>query len=1097
MKKRLQGFLMLFLALVVQVSFAQTRTISGTVTDDSGVPLPGVNVLISGTTTGTQTDFDGLYSIEASTGDVLTFSYVGFSPQDVTVGTSSTIDVQLAAGEALEEVVVTAQGIKREKKALGYAVSEVASDELEQRPESDVARVLSGKASGVEITAQNGTSGSATNVVIRGYTSINGSNQALFVVDGVPFASDTNSSDTFVNGNTGSSRFLDIDPNNIASVTVLKGLAAATLYGTDGRNGVILITTKANSAQGAKKKTEITLNQSFFFNEIASLPDYQQDYGGGFNQSFGWFFSNYGPNFNPNGVDGYLNDPAGIVDANGNVPHPYSTNAFLNNFLGGDNELYQSFQGVDYAYKPYASVENFFRTGSVSSTSLNIRGASNDGNMSFNVNFGHTDDEGFTPGNSLTRNTLSVGGRAKLSNKFTVTGILNYSRTDFKTPPVAASDGNANYGLSVFGQVFFTPISVDLMGLPFEIPETGGSIYYRNGNDIVNPRWIVANAQNSQLTNRVFGNAQLSYEFNDNVSFLYRGGIDIYNERNVSYSNKGGVNSERDQFGYYETWDNNSTNFNHYAALSGNYDLTADQKLNVSFLIGGSILGEYFDQQGTASSNQIVYGVQRHFNYSNQLPIQSSRERNTIGLFGDLSFEYDNFLYLSLSGRNDWISNLITENNSQFYPSVSASFIPTSAIEGFGGGNSLGLNYLKLRAGLGSSAGFPSGYPTVPTLQQSTQQNGGAVGGSNGVVTNTVRNVLANPDLKPELISEWEVGFDARLLKNRLDISLSYYDRTTKNLIVDRPLSPSSGYTETRDNIGKVEGTGWEADLGVDIFKSNEANGFSWNSRVNFTTNKQIVTEQASAQIVYAGFVDQGNAAIEGEQLGVIIGSRVQRDDNGNFVVGNDGFYLPETQIAIDENNNEVPVGTEGSRTITPIIGNPNPDYIMNFINTISYKNLTLGFQISHVSGGDIYSQTIGTLLGRGLINPDRREPFILPGVLADGSPNRKQLDNSSFYFDNVLFGPSELRIYDASVIRLKELSLSYNMPKKWLDKTPFGNLSITAAGYNLWYDAYNTPDRANFDPNVAGIGVGNGRGFDYLNGPSARRYGLSVKATF
>ena len=1097
MKKRLQGFLMLFAALVVQVSFAQTRTISGTVTDDSGVPLPGVNVLISGTSTGTQTDFDGLYSIEASTGDVLTFSYVGFSPQDVTVGTSSTIDVQLTAGEALEEVVVTAQGIKREKKALGYAVSEVASDELEQRPESDVARVLSGKASGVEITAQNGTSGSATNVVIRGYTSINGSNQALFVVDGVPFASDTNSSGSFVNGNTGSSRFLDIDPNNIASVTVLKGLAAATLYGTDGRNGVILITTKANSGQGAKKKTEITLNQSFFFNEIASLPDYQQEYGGGFNQSFGWFFSNYGPNFNPNGVDGYLNDPAGIVDANGNVPHPYSTNAFLRNFLGGENELYQSYQGVDYAYRPYASVENFFRTGSVSSTSLNIRGASDDGNMSFNVNFGHTDDEGFTPGNSLTRNTLSVGGRAKLTNKFTVTGILNYSRTNFVTPPVAASDGNANYGLSVFGQVFFTPISVDLMGLPYEIPETGGSIYYRNGNDIVNPRWIVANAQNGQLTNRVFGNAQLSYEFNDNVSFLYRGGVDFYNERNHSYSNRGGVNSDRDRFGYYETWDNNRTNFNHYAAFSGNYDLTADQKLNVSFLVGGSSLGEYSDQQGVASTSQIVYNVQRHFNFENQLPIQSTYERNTIGLFGDLSFEYDNYLYLSLSGRNDWISNLISENNSQFYPSVSASFIPTSAFEGFGGGNSLGLNYLKLRAGLGSSAGFPGGYPTVNTIGQSTQVAGGAVGGPSGIVTNAVSNTLANPNLRPELISEWEVGFDARLLKNRLDVSLSYYDRTTEDQIVGIPLSVSSGYTSTTGNIGKVEGTGWEVDLGVDIFQSSEPTGFNWNTRVNFTTNEQIVTELGSDQIVYAGFSDLGNAAIQGEQLGVIVGSRILRDDNGDYVVGNDGFYVSETEVYIDAAGNEVEAGTDGARSIAPIIGNPNPDYVMNLINTISYQNFTLGFQLSHVSGGDIYSQTIGTLLGRGLINPDRREPFILPGVLADGSPNRQQLDNSSFYFDNVLFGPSELRIYDASVIRLKELSLSYSMPKKWLDKTPFGNLSITAAGYNLWYDAYNTPDRANFDPNVAGIGVGNGRGFDYLNGPSSRRYGLSVKATF
>ena len=288
-----------------------------------------------------------------------------------------------------------------------------------------------------------------------------------------------------------------------------------------------------------------------------------------------------------------------------------------------------------------------------------------------------------------------------------------------------------------------------------------------------------------------------------------------------------------------------------------------------------------------------------------------------------------------------------------------------------------------------------------------------------------------------------------------------------------------------------------EADLGIDILKSREAGGLNWNSRVNFTTNKQIVTEQEDDQIVYAGFSNLGNAAIQGEQLGVIVGSRVRRDDNGNFVVGNDGFYTSEEEIAIDANGNEVAIGTPGSRTISPIIGNPNPDYVMNFINSISYKNFTLGFQISHVKGGDIYSQTIATLLGRGLINPDRREPFILPGVLADGTINTKQIDNSSFYFDNVLFGPSELQIYDASVIRLKELSLSYNMPKKWLEKTPFGNLSITAAGYNLWFDAYNTPDRANFDPNVAGLGVGNGRGFDYLNGPSSRRYGLSVKASF
>ncbi len=1098
MKTKFSGILTLLLAFVVQITFAQEKTISGTITGQDGLPLPGVNIIVQGTTNGSQTDFDGKYSINASAGQVLLFTYVGLKDRTITVGASNTINVTMEEDAAvLDEVIVTAQGIRREKKALGYAVSEVESKDIEQRPDSDIARVLSGKASGVDIQSQNGTSGSATNVVIRGYTSINGSNQALFVVDGVPFSSSTNSQDDFVTGNVGSSRFLDIDPNNIASISVLKGLAAATLYGADGRNGVILITTKANSGKAGPKKTDITINQSYFFNKIASLPDYQDNYGNGFNQAFGWFFSNYGPNFNPNGVDGYLNDPSGLIDDNGTLPHPYSTSNFLRRFLGGQNELFQQFQGVRYDYKPYNSVEDFFRTGGISSTSINVRGASTDGDITYNANYGNTTDEGFTPGNRVRRNNLSVGGTAKLSNKFTVSGILNYSNTDFVTPPVAAGDGNANFGLSVFGQVFFTPRSVDLNGLPFELPENGGSIYYRNGNDIVNPRWIIKNAQRSQLTNRVYGQSSLSYDFTDNLKLTYRLGIDFYNERNKGYSNKNGVNDEQDVFGFLDTYDNNSKNINHYAALNGLINLTSDEKLNLNFVVGATSLSEVFDQQGVASTRQIVFGIQRHFNFANQTPIQFTQERNIAGVFGDLSFEYDNFLYLSLSARNDWVSNLTKENNSQFYPSASISFLPTSAFEGFGDGNSWGLNYLKLRAGLGSSAGFPTGYPTLNTIGQFTRQNGGDRGGAGGIVTNTVSNILANPDLKPELISEIEVGFDARFLKNRLDVSLSYYKRTTEDLIVFKPLAPSTGFTDTQTNIGKVEGTGWEADLGFDIFQSKTEGGFSWNSRVNFTTNEQIVTEQEDDQIVYAGFTNQGNAAIEGQQLGVLIGSRIQRDANGNLVVGTDGFYRFQEEIAIDANGNEVPLGTEGSRTISPIIGNPNPDYVMNFINSISFKNFTLGFQISHVKGGDIYSQTIGTLLGRGLINPDRRETFILPGVTLDGEPNRQQIDNASFYFDNILFGPTELRVYDASVIRLNEVSLSYNLPQRWLDNTPFGSLSITASGNNLWYDAYNTPDRANFDPNVAGLGVGNGRGFDYLNGPSAKRYGMSVKITF
>jgi hypothetical protein len=261
-----------------------------------------------------------------------------------------------------------------------------------------------------------------------------------------------------------------------------------------------------------------------------------------------------------------------------------------------------------------------------------------------------------------------------------------------------------------------------------------------------------------------------------------------------------------------------------------------------------------------------------------------------------------------------------------------------------------------------------------------------------------------------------------------------------------------------------------------------------------------IVTEQADDQIIFGGTTATwlgGNAAIEGQPLGVIVGSRIERDENDNYVVSASGSYGEEDVMAIDANGNEVPIGTEGSRQITPIIGNPEPDYVMNFINTVKYKNFTLGWQLSHTAGGDIVAKTVATLLGRGGIVKDRKNTFVLPGVRNDGTPNTLQINNSTYWYNNVLFGPAELSVYDGSVVRLQELSLSYSFPQKFLDKTPFGALSLTATGFNLWYDAYNTPDAANFDPNVAGTGVGNARGWDFLNGPSSKRYGISIKASF
>jgi len=926
-------------------------------------------------------------------------------------------------------------------------------------------------------TSQSGLSGSGTSIIIRGLSTFSGSNQPLFIVDGVPFDSGTNSvgsidgnsGDDFVDGNNGSSRFLDLDPNNIESVNVLKGLAAATLYGTAGRNGVILITTKNGAAGASASKNEITVTSSIFFNEIASLPDYQDEYGNGFDQAFGWFFSNWGPSFERDGIAGWGAQSA--IDDNGTLAHPYSTST------SAIRAAFPEFAGARYDWKPYDSVEKFFRTGVVQTNSVNVRGASSDGKVSYNANFGHLDDQGFTPGNQLRRYTVGMGGRAELSNKFTVSGTLNFSNTNFVTPPVAASTGNSVFGTgsSIFANLFYTPRSVDIQGLPFESPIDGSSVYYRQNNSIQHPLWTVKNARNQQVTNRVFGNAALSYNINDNLNLTYRFGLDVYSENNTNYQNKGGVGgSVATQSGILQTWNNTNTINDHNLILTGQYELS--EKVGFSFNAGATTRREVFDQNGVASSGQQVFGVLRHFNFALQDEIQFLQERNIAGAYGQLDFDYDRMIYLTLAGRNDWVSNLSRDNRSIFYPSASLSLIPTKLIPGLQSQG--GVNYMKIRAGYGTSANFPTGYPVASTLNLNTQSF--QDGSGNDVVGNTSANLLGNPNLKPELLSEIEVGLETRLFDSRVSLDVSYYSRTTSDLIIDRPLDPSTGYTTTQTNIGEIKSDGWEIDLGADIFRS-DSDGFGWNVNANWSMNNSEVTDLGldTDIVVYAGFSNLGNAAIVGEQLGVIVGSRIARNDNGEFLVNAAGDYVEE----------------EG----TFIIGDPNPDWQLNVANTFKYKNFSLNFLLNYIHGGDIYSRTTSVLLGRGLTTDtvDRLNTFILPGVLADGTPNTRQINNSTFYFNNVLFGPDELGVFDASTIRLQEVGLSYAIPKKFLDKTPFGSLSFTVSGQNLWYKAINMPDGTNFDPNVAGVGVGNGRGFDYLNGPSSRRYGLSVKASF
>jgi TonB-linked outer membrane protein, SusC/RagA family len=1077
--KNLFGAL-LALCLTMAFAYAQEKTVTGTVTDQDGVPLPGVNIIVKGTSNGTQSDFDGQYRLSASTGDVLVFSYLGQRTIERSVGAESTINVQMEEDASqLEEVVVTAQGIVREKRSLGYAVTTVESEKVEARPEADIARVLNGKVAGVNITSNNGLSGSGTNIIIRGYSSATQSNQPLFIVDGIPFDSGTNTQTNFLDGNTESSRFLDLDPNNIASVSVLKGLSATVLYGNRGRNGVILITTKGAASGDAPTKTEVNVTQSVFMSN-AVLPKFQQNYGGGFHQGFGYFFSNWGPRFDRTDDDGIASAGQYIgTGPNGEaiLRHPF-------NYMA-DPTLIAGFEDLlddEYPYKPYNGVEEFFRTGYVYSTSVNVRGGSE--KISFNANYGRTEDIGVTRGNRLLRNNFSLGGNAKLSNNFTVSGVFNFARTGYKSPPNAVSTGSgaAFNGSAIFGDVLYTPISVDLTNIPYQAVD-GRSVYYRSGNDIQNPYWTVANSKTSQETDRFTGNMSMSYALNDWMNLTYRVGLDTYTELNSYGQNRGGVDGPT--LGILRTTSVRNSIWNHDLILSAEKSLSEDLNLTATF--GANSRRDTYAQDGIESQGQLVFGVLEHYNFTTPSSVNSfsganlnqNFEENLVGVYLDATVSYKDLLYLNVVGRNDWSSTLETENNSLFYPGASLSFIPTTAFPAIQGN---ALNYAKVRLGYGSSAGFPTPFNTrdVLTLGARTfiDLNGNVVSG------NSVSDVLGNRDLSPEKVQELEIGLDTRLF-NRLNFNVSLFKKSTKDLITNRTLDSSTGFRSTFVNIGEVETKGVEVDYDLNILRESEA-GFGFNLAGNFTANETIVTDLAEGTnnilLTFAISGEAANYAVEGRPFGVFLGSTILRDDDGNKVVGNNGQYLVNNNI------------TE--------IGDPNPDWTTGLIPTFTYKGFSLSANLQYRHGGDVYSVTTAGLIGRGVVDPDkpidREANYILPGVFADGTPNNVAITSTEFGFNTYFAGGiNEVNIYDGTTIRLQEASLGYSLPKKLLDKTPFGSMSFTLSGSNLWYKAVNFPDDVRYDTNSSSTGVGNGQGIDFFTGPSTRRYGLTVRASF
>ncbi len=1005
----------------------QQQTITGVVKDNTGIPLPGVSITIKGTSTGTSTDFDGKFSLKVESTSILQINYLGYKTVEIEVGNQKIINVTLEeSAQALEEIVVTAQGIKKSKKALGYAITSLNSADVEQRPEADVARTLQGKISGVSISATNGETGATSSIRIRGSVSINQSNAPLIVLNNVPF----------------SGVLSDIDPNDIENMNILKGLNAAALYGSEGRNGVILIQTKSGNATLGKSKTTASFSSTSYLNIVSQLPDYQNIIGQGAEGSYVLSnLSHGGPEF------------SSLAE----VPHPYADLSSI--FPEYENVM------VPYEAKPN-NVKNLFNTGVGKIHSLSI--ATSKDKVAFNISAGYTDELGIIGDNNLKRFNIGLGGAAQVSEKLNISATLNYSTR--KVNRIQARD--------VFNRVFYLARSIDLTELPYQNTVTGESVNYRNTE--TNPLWLLKNAGSTDDITRVFGTFNTNYVFNDNLNFTYRVGYDSEHRNDLNYSNRGGKDGDY-IIGYLNLSNRKEVTVDQTFLLGYNKNLNDDFSLEAQ--IGANSKLTKIKSQSSDSDQQIVYNFLNPNNFAASESFYYAEDRNIAGIFGQVQVTYKDYLYTTLSGRNDFGASVEKENQSLFYPGASVSFIPTSAFDIKGDV----LNYLKLRAAYATSSGYPDQYRTRNALIIDTNRFVAADGTK--PVTNRFSRVFGNPDLKPEIHQEFEIGIETKLFKNRLSLEASYYSRVSKDQIVESILAPSTGFDSKFINLGRIDNQGLEIDLGFDILKNNE---FNWNLRNIFTAEKSLVVETTPT----GGNIELGadRFAVEGYPLNTIIGIYALRDTEGNLLIDGTGSSTTYGKLL-----NSGDIGLDPK-----VIGDPNPEWRLTTINSLTYKSFRLSAQIEYTHGGEISSLAVEDMLERGVTRDteNRAGSFVIPGFLAnhqtgepllDGNgdkiPNTIQLNGIRTLFGNY-YNAKDLSMWDTSVFRLREISFGYSFKTKKDQKLPFEKLDITFIGRNLWHRAPNFPKYVNFDPESDG-------GLGRTNVPSTKRFSLGLSITF
>lgn len=1079
MKTHCSKFLTLLLVFAVQIGFAQDlRTITGTVTDEQGLPLPGVNIVIQGTNTGVQSDFDGNYAIQAQRGDVLVFSFIGLETARYTVGNNDTIDVTLAPDAAqLDEVVVTALGIRREKKSLGYATQEVDGAEVSDVPTTNFMNSLSGKVAGLNVR-NTGTIGGSSNIVIRGNSSITGNNQALFVIDGVPIS---NEAPNTRNQQTGRGGFdygnlaSDINPEDIASINVLKGAAATALYGSRAANGVIIIETKKGEQ---RQGLGISVNSSFMATNVDhnTLPEYQRQYGAG-----------YGPYYQTN--DGYfmLYD----IDGDGTPEEttPFTEDASYGARFDPNRLIYQwnsIYPQLDTYLEPSPWVpgENdpntIWRTGYTALNSVSIDGGTE--RSSFRLGFTNLSQEGNLPNSSIERNNLIFSATHDLTDRITLGANLNYTKTDGKGRYGTGYD--SDNPMQSFRQWWQTNVDLEEQRETYfqtrqNITWNVNSPFNRTPIYFDNPFWTRYENFNTDTRYRYFGNANVNIEINDVFSVLGRFSFDSYYTLQEERRNVGSVGVSG-----YTRRNIEGHEFNTDIILNFNHDIA--ERINLDGNLGFN-LRENRNSQISASTNGglVIPGFYALSNTASPMtpPNEYDATQLVDGFYGRVSLGFFDTYYIEGTLRRDRSSTLPADNNTFWYPSISGSILLTNLFDT--GANNF-LNYAKLRANYAEVGGDTAPFRVFNTFNVQPGFAGG------GVASNySLRN---NQNLRPETAKSWEVGLEGNLWDRRINFDISYYNTRTVDQITPVPISMATGFEEALLNAGTMENRGVEVTLGVMPVRTED---FTWNINLNWSRNRNEVIELTEGidNLQLASL--QGGVSINaapGQPYGAIRGSDYIYDDNGNRIViqtGNRaGYYMK-------------------SSTSNEIIGNIQPDWVGGVSNRLQYKNVSLSFLIDVQQGGDIFSLDTWYGYGTGIYqstvgindlgNPLRNTlanggGVVLEGVTPDGEPNRVRADASTYanpwgWARNANRG----HVYDASFVKLREANLTYTLRGTLLETTPFTNASISIIGRNLWIIHKNIPHS---DPE-AGLSAGNIQGYQSGAYPSVREIGASLKFNF